>query len=423
MGHSNRFDPVFSLVAGDGSAVKSEPSITSPTGGAAELPKITRSASAMEQNSRWTRVRDKVKVRWMKTWDTVHSTLSLHKSKTSNIKSESTFSQELQSAKASLSCNQKIWELSLLRKSGKTAAFTLDHCRARKVFRGGWCKDTRPSQAGRRRRSATRRVGPKKAAREKEVLAWSSLVVARAASQKVQLRARANLEQQELRTRCQDVDSMATLLLFYFSAGAIRAWPEQAQRLQDTTARSTACARWTPVPWLGNLSQDKKRCQSLVKCVRPSNQELNIEVEGVSDILVGANGFQVEVIDVTEECTPEFHLIWLEMMAEQPNIRMFGVPRMQNMWTGAHWGMSEGLQSLMDVVMVMDGPNTEGFDQIRSEGAPMRNSDFASNGHPRGPKYQNIGTSSNRVLLKAPRVQHCERVHQRSRIWKGKLQL
>ena len=215
------------------------------------------------------RVRDKVKVRWMKTWDTVHSTLSLHKSKTSNIKSESTFSRELQSAKASLSCNQKIWELSLLRKSGKTAAFTLDHCGARKVFRGGWCKDTRPSQAGRRRRSATRRVGPKKAAREKEVLAWSSLVVARAASQKVQLRARANLEQQELRTRCQDVDSMATLLLFYFSAGAIRAWPEQAQRLQDTTARSTACARWTPVPWLGNLSQDKKRCQSLVKCTNP----------------------------------------------------------------------------------------------------------------------------------------------------------
>jgi hypothetical protein len=59
-------------------------------------------------------------------------------------------------------------------------------------------------------------------------------------------------------------------------------------------------------------------------------------VEGVSDILVGADGFQVEIIDVTEECAPEFHLIWLEMMAEQPNIRIFGVPRMQNMWTGAH---------------------------------------------------------------------------------------
>jgi hypothetical protein len=41
------------------------------------------------------------------------------------IKSESMFSQELHSAKASLLCNQKIWELSLLRKSGKTAAFTL----------------------------------------------------------------------------------------------------------------------------------------------------------------------------------------------------------------------------------------------------------------------------------------------------------
>ena len=57
----------------------------------------------------------------------------------------------------------------------------------------------------------------------------------------------------------------------------------------------------------------------------------------VSDILVGANESQVGVIDVAEECTPEFHLIWLEMMAEQPSIRMFGVPRMQDMLTGAHW--------------------------------------------------------------------------------------
>ena len=41
--------------------------------------------------------------------------------------------------------------------------------------------------------------------------------------------------------------------------------------------------------------------------------------------------------------------------------------------------MSEGLRNLLDVVMVMYGPNTEGFDQIRSEGALMRNSDFVSN--------------------------------------------
>jgi hypothetical protein len=82
---------------------------------------------------------------------------------------------------------------------------------------------------------------------------------------------------------------------------------------------------------------------------------------------VGANESRVGVIDATEECTPDFHLIWLEMMAEQPNIRLFGVPRMQNMLTGAHWGMNEGLRSLMEVVMVMYGPNTEEFEQIRSE--------------------------------------------------------
>ena len=81
----------------------------------------------------------------------------------------------------------------------------------------------------------------------------------------------------------------------------------------------------------------------------------------------------------TEECAPDFHLIWLEMMVGQPNIRIFGVPRMQNILTGADWEMSEGLRSLMKVVMVMDGPNTEGFEQIRSEGAPVRNSDFVSN--------------------------------------------
>jgi hypothetical protein len=65
-------------VAGDGSAVKSKPSNT-PTIGAAELLKITHSASAMKQNSRWRRVRDKVEVRRRKAEDTVHSTLSFFK--------------------------------------------------------------------------------------------------------------------------------------------------------------------------------------------------------------------------------------------------------------------------------------------------------------------------------------------------------
>jgi hypothetical protein len=80
--------------------VKSEQSITLPTIRAAELSKITCSASAMEQSSRWMRVRDKVKVRWTKTVDTVHSTISLYKSKT--LKSKSVFSNELQSAKPQL---------------------------------------------------------------------------------------------------------------------------------------------------------------------------------------------------------------------------------------------------------------------------------------------------------------------------------
>ena len=85
------------------------------------------------------------------------------------------------------------------------------------------------------------------------------------------------------------------------------------------------------------------------------------------------------VIDVAEECTLEFPLIWLDMMAEQSSIRMVGVPRMQDMLTGARWRVLEGLRSLLDVVVVINAPNTEGFDQIRSRGAPIRNSDFASN--------------------------------------------
>ena len=85
------------------------------------------------------------------------------------------------------------------------------------------------------------------------------------------------------------------------------------------------------------------------------------------------------VIDVAEECTLELPLIWLEMMPEQSSIRMTGVPRMQDMLTGARWRVLEGLRSLLDVVVVINAPNTEGFDQIRSRGAPIRNSDFVSN--------------------------------------------
>jgi hypothetical protein len=94
---------------------------------------------------------------------------------------------------------------------------------------------------------------------------------------------------------------------------------------------------------------------------------------------VCANESQVGVIDVAEECTLEFPLIWLDMMAEQSSIRMTGVPRMQDMLTGARWRVLEGLRSLLDVVVVINAPNTEGFDQIRSRGAPIRNSDFVSN--------------------------------------------
>jgi hypothetical protein len=111
-------------VAGDGSAVKSEPS-NPPAFRAAELSKYTNSASAMEQSSRWNRVRVKVKVRWMKTVDTVHSTLSLFKSKISKSKSnqKSVFSEELQWAKLNVSYNQKIWKLSLLRRRSTSKAF------------------------------------------------------------------------------------------------------------------------------------------------------------------------------------------------------------------------------------------------------------------------------------------------------------
>ena len=117
----------------------------------------------------------------------------------------------------------------MIRKSGKPAAFTLEHNIAKKEFRGGVCKHTRPNSTYRRFKATTRQVGPKKVAREKEVLTWSSLVVTNAASQKVKLRARTNLEQHSLRAMCQNVDSMATLLLFTLCAGEVKAWPNPAQ--------------------------------------------------------------------------------------------------------------------------------------------------------------------------------------------------
>ena len=52
---------------------------------------------------------------------------------------------------------------------------------------------------------------------------------------------------------------------------------------------------------------------------------------------------------------------------------------MQHMVTGANLETNEGLRSLVDVVMAMNGPNTGGFDQIRPTGAPVRNSIFVSN--------------------------------------------
>ena len=359
-------------MAGDGSAVKSKPSNT-PTVGAAELLKITHSASAMKQNSRWRRVRDKVEVRRRKTEDTVHSTLSFFK-KSKKSKSKSVFSEELKWAKLSRSCNQSIWKLSLQRRRSSSKSFTLDSVRATKQFKG-WGKSSRPIQNCLKNRGTTRKVGPKMSARRKEVIAWCESIMLSKSCHKSKKRAADFLAQQEMRGICHEVSSVALLASVTISFNIIRSWQQ------------------------------------------PLDQELNVDVEGVSSILVGANEFQMETIDSTEECTPEFHLIWLEMMAEQPNIQRFGVPRMQNMSTGAHWGMCEGLQSLMGVVKVMDGPNTEGFDQIRSKGAPMRNSDFASNGHLK-PKISEYGnqfkqgacqsTQSSALRKGSPEVQDME---------------
>jgi hypothetical protein len=223
-------------VAGDGSAVKSEPS-NPPAFRAAELSKYTNSASAMEQSSRWNRVRVKVKVRWMKTVDTVHSTLSLFKkSKISKSKSnqKSVFSEELQWAKLNVSYNQKIWKLSLLRRRSTSKAFTLDSLRATKQYKGGWCKANRPNQAGRKNRFATRKVGPKVSARRREVIAWSESNLSRKSNHKTGAKAMDHLVQQQMRDCCHNSQSMSALAAITISTSIIKAWHDPpSQKILD----------------------------------------------------------------------------------------------------------------------------------------------------------------------------------------------
>ena len=209
-------------MAGDGSAVKSEPSKT-PKGRAVELSKITSCASAMEQNSRWIRIRVKVEVKWRKTVDTVHSTLSFFK-KSKKSKSKSVFSEELSWANSSLLYNQKIWKLSLLRRKSTSKAFTLDSIRATRQFKGGWCKVNRPSQTGLKNRSATRKVGPKTSARKREVLAWCESVMSTTSDRKIHIRAADLLVQQQIRDLCSDVSSVAALAATIISLNIIDSW-------------------------------------------------------------------------------------------------------------------------------------------------------------------------------------------------------
>jgi hypothetical protein len=210
-------------VAGDGSAVKSEPSNT-PTVGAAELLNITRSASAMKQNSRWRRIGDKVEVRRRKTVDTVHSTLSFFK-KSKKSKSESVFSEELKWAKLSVSYNQSIWKLSLQRRKSSSKAFTLDSVRATRQFRG-WCKSSRPNQNCLKSRGTTRKVGPKMSARKKEVMAWCETVMFSTSCHKSQKRAAELLAQQEIRELCHEVSSVAILASVTISFNIISSWQQ-----------------------------------------------------------------------------------------------------------------------------------------------------------------------------------------------------
>ena len=79
-----------------------------------------------------------------------------------------------------------------MHRQAKSIAFSLDHSRVVKTFRGGWCAATRPNQTGRRIRTTTRSVGPKTSARRKEVLAWSSLSPTDNRSQKAPVRCTGN---------------------------------------------------------------------------------------------------------------------------------------------------------------------------------------------------------------------------------------
>ena len=160
-------------------------------------------------------------------------------------------------------------------------------------------------------------------------------------------------------------------------------WKEEVDRMRVHSMgprelnKDAAClaARYMTNCW----RRFKKKGQLIVNCVRPSDQEVDDRVGDGLDVLGDASGSQVELIDTAEDCALEYHLIWAVMMAEQRDIRVFGVPRMQYMVTGANLEMNEGLRSLVEVVMVMNGPETEGFDQVWSTGAPVRNSRFVSN--------------------------------------------
>ena len=233
-------------MAGDGPAVKSYHSECITPDGAAGLLNNTRSAPSTEQNSRWMRVRDKVAIKCLKIGELVRATCSLLQKSKLKPESELMFAGKPSLAQLRTKHTQNMWQSSLLRRSAKSVAFSLDHARATKNFKGGWCKATRPLQGSRRVRLTARRVGPKKSAREREVLAWSNLSLTQGAIKQASPKALANLEQHSLRLACQDIESMATLLLIVTCTSVIGTWPGPAQALPLPAARSTACTKWMP---------------------------------------------------------------------------------------------------------------------------------------------------------------------------------
>ena len=240
VGYNNRFDPIFSLVAGDGSAVKSKPSITPPTVRGAKLSNNTYSASATDQSSRWMRVRDKVKVRWKMTVDTVHSTLSLYKSKA--LKLKSVFSNELQSAKPQLRSlsKDKCHKYLPAQPRGELVKrrATADRERHRSL------PPERQATANRERR---RSLPPERQATANRERRRSLPPERRATANRErhrslspERRATANRE----RHRSLPPERRATA-----NRERHRSLPPQRR----VTACATACARWTPVPLLRNL--------------------------------------------------------------------------------------------------------------------------------------------------------------------------